>query len=121
MAEDKGRKVVVSALQFACTDDVSTNVATAERSSSYLIVIAYNQNPYLNLINFLNLVTRVCKFISFPRSKFSFLPFASSHYHLHLEYNCTGNFDFTVAKSMFISYKTTYLPVQSNLRFFLLT
>ncbi|CAK8535383.1 unnamed protein product [Lathyrus sativus] len=29
--EDKGRKVVVSALQFACTDDVSNNVATAER------------------------------------------------------------------------------------------
>ncbi|GAB2274598.1 hypothetical protein Dimus_009366 [Dionaea muscipula] len=26
-----GRKVVVSALQFACTDDVATNVATAER------------------------------------------------------------------------------------------
>ncbi|KAA8549877.1 hypothetical protein F0562_001561 [Nyssa sinensis] len=26
-----GRRVVVSALQFACTDDVSSNVATAER------------------------------------------------------------------------------------------
>jgi N-carbamoylputrescine amidase len=31
---NKGRKVVVSALQFACTDDVSTNVATADRFSS---------------------------------------------------------------------------------------
>ncbi|PHU03672.1 N-carbamoylputrescine amidase [Capsicum chinense] len=30
MAE-KNRLVTVAALQFACTDDVSTNVATAER------------------------------------------------------------------------------------------
>jgi len=39
MAENKGRKVVVSALQFACSDDVSTNVATAERFSSFLFEI----------------------------------------------------------------------------------
>lgn len=32
MENNKGkREVVVSALQFACTDDVATNVATAER------------------------------------------------------------------------------------------
>ncbi|KAF2321612.1 hypothetical protein GH714_000636 [Hevea brasiliensis] len=31
MEKGKTREVVVSALQFACTDDVSTNVATAER------------------------------------------------------------------------------------------
>ncbi|XP_021983106.2 N-carbamoylputrescine amidase [Helianthus annuus] len=29
--EMEGRKVVVSALQFACSDDIATNVATAER------------------------------------------------------------------------------------------
>uniref|UniRef100_A0A2N9INN0 CN hydrolase domain-containing protein n=1 Tax=Fagus sylvatica TaxID=28930 RepID=A0A2N9INN0_FAGSY len=28
---EKGRRVVVSALQFACTDDISTNLTTAER------------------------------------------------------------------------------------------
>ncbi|KAH9699717.1 N-carbamoylputrescine amidase [Citrus sinensis] len=31
MEKGKRREVVVSALQFACTDDVSTNLATAER------------------------------------------------------------------------------------------
>lgn len=36
---EKGRKVVVSALQFSCTDDVSTNVATAERSSLLFIIL----------------------------------------------------------------------------------
>ncbi|KAJ1408463.1 Carbon-nitrogen hydrolase [Sesbania bispinosa] len=43
---EKGRKVVVSALQFACTDDVSTNVATAER----LVRAAHKQGANMVLI-----------------------------------------------------------------------
>lgn len=39
MEKGKRREVVVSALQFACTDDVSTNLATAERSYFLLIVL----------------------------------------------------------------------------------
>ncbi|KAJ6403192.1 hypothetical protein OIU84_015167 [Salix udensis] len=31
MEKRKGREVVVSALQFSCTDDVAANLATAER------------------------------------------------------------------------------------------
>ncbi|KAL5132023.1 N-carbamoylputrescine amidase [Glycine soja] len=43
---EKGRTVVVSALQFACTDDVSTNIATAER----LIRAAHKQGANIILI-----------------------------------------------------------------------
>lgn len=39
MVEMDGRKVVVSALQFACSDDVATNVDTAERFSSFTNVV----------------------------------------------------------------------------------
>ncbi|XP_050883379.1 N-carbamoylputrescine amidase isoform X1 [Lathyrus oleraceus] len=50
--EDKGRKVVVSALQFACTDHVSTNVATAERFlflshySTFTHILHYINHPF---------------------------------------------------------------------------
>ncbi|KAG2371521.1 N-carbamoylputrescine amidase [Vigna angularis] len=43
---EKRRTVVVSALQFACTDDVSTNVATAER----LVRAAHKQGANIILI-----------------------------------------------------------------------
>ncbi|KAG5024820.1 hypothetical protein JHK86_020734 [Glycine max] len=43
---EKGRTVVVSALQFACTDDISTNVATAER----LVRAAHKQGANIILI-----------------------------------------------------------------------
>lgn len=40
MDNEKRGEVVVSALQFACTDDVSTNLATAERSH-FLIIFPF--------------------------------------------------------------------------------
>ena len=43
---EKRRTVVVSALQFSCTDDVSTNVATAER----LVRAAHKQGANIILI-----------------------------------------------------------------------
>ncbi|XP_057458411.1 N-carbamoylputrescine amidase [Lotus japonicus] len=44
--EKKGREVIVSALQFSCTDDVSTNVATAER----LVRAAHSKGANIVLI-----------------------------------------------------------------------
>jgi hypothetical protein len=41
MEKGKGREVVVSALQFACTDDVAANLATAERSSYSCFFLSY--------------------------------------------------------------------------------
>ncbi|CAN1252104.1 N-carbamoylputrescine amidase [Linum perenne] len=46
MEKGKGREVTVSALQFACTDDVSTNVATAER----LVRAAHSKGANIILI-----------------------------------------------------------------------
>uniref|UniRef100_A0A2P2LMV7 N-carbamoylputrescine amidase isoform X2 n=2 Tax=Rhizophora mucronata TaxID=61149 RepID=A0A2P2LMV7_RHIMU len=46
MENGKSREVVVSALQFACTDDVSTNLATAER----LVRVAHGKGANIILI-----------------------------------------------------------------------
>ncbi|CAI0544209.1 unnamed protein product [Linum tenue] len=46
MEKGKSREVTVSALQFACTDDVSTNVATAER----LVRAAHSKGANIILI-----------------------------------------------------------------------
>jgi hypothetical protein len=59
---NKGRKVVVSALQFACTDDVSTNVATADRFP--FISIKYHFCSKFNLF-FVIIKTHIFNFINF--------------------------------------------------------
>ncbi|KAK8695624.1 hypothetical protein V6N13_000775 [Hibiscus sabdariffa] len=64
--EKGGRQVVVSALQFACTDDVPTNLATAE-SHSYAPFPA--DSEHLNLLArkriYTALVEKTLVFISF--------------------------------------------------------
>ena len=67
---EKGRTVVVSALQFACTDDVSTNVVTAERLQFHIFL----HFPTFNFNSFqIPLLSQVYELPRLKRFHFSLL------------------------------------------------
>lgn len=81
MEKANSRQVVVSALQFACSDDVSTNLATAERYLSHLLCYFFDVfDCYLPIYsNFTRLFITLLGYAGFF---FSLLLFHYSHHHL---------------------------------------